>query len=132
MKIYPSIKIYLSDSPVHGVGVFASQKISEGEIFEICPVIDMKLPKNVGVDTLMDYRFNWPQGQTDWEKQVVAVGFGMLYNHSNNANASWRSNFELNSFEFYALREILPNEEIFIYYGGESYWNDGRNHVNVI
>jgi SET domain-containing protein len=56
----------------------------------------------------------------------------MLYNHSNNANASWRSNFELNSFEFYALREILPNEEIFIYYGGESYWNDGRNHVNVI
>lgn len=132
MKIYPSIKIYLDKSPIHGWGVFASQKIQSGEIFEICPIIDMKLPKNVDVATLADYRFNWPQGRSDWDKQVVSVGFSMLYNHSNDPNASWRSNYDLESFEFFAIKDINVNEEIFIYYGGESYWNDGRTHVNVI
>lgn len=129
--IYPSIKICLGKSPIHGWGVFSTQDIQPEEIFEICPVVDMKLPMNVNVDTLMDYRFNWPQGTSDWEKQVVAGGFAMFYNHSNNANAGWRSNSDM-CFEFYALREIKKGEEIFIYYGGDEYWNDGRNHVNVI
>ena len=130
--IYPSIKIYLDKSPVHGWGVFSTQDIQPQEIFEVCPIIDMKLPKGVGVDTLMDYRFNWPQGTSDWDKQVIAGGFSMFYNHSNDANGCWRSNLDTMCFEFYALREIKKGEEIFIFYGGDEYWNDGRTHVNVI
>jgi hypothetical protein len=39
---------------------------------------------------------------------------------------------ENDSFEFYAVKEINPNEEIFVYYGDVSYWNDGRTHTNIV
>ena len=131
MRILPPTKIYLSNSPIHGLGVFSSQFIHEGEIIEECPILDLGIPKGQSSNILGDYRFNWPQGN-DWEKQVIAWGWGSLYNHSENSNASWRSNFINNTFEFYAIRDIQPNEEIFVYYGGVDYWNDGRTHTNVI
>ena len=81
---------------------------------------------------VIDYRFNWPQGGgSGWEKQVVAGGFGSFYNHSDTANAAWRSNIERNTFEFVATKLIQPDEEIFVWYGDISYWNDGRNHIEV-
>jgi SET domain-containing protein len=131
MRIFPPTKIFISDSPIHGVGVFANTFIKSGEVFEICPILDLKIPKGVPDNTLTDYRFNWPQGTNDWEKQVVAWGWGSLYNHSNEANAGWRSNLGDQTFEFYALRDINPYEEILVYYGGVEYWNDGRNHTIV-
>jgi SET domain-containing protein len=129
--ILPPKKIYISNSDVHGLGVFALEKIYEGEIIEICPVIDMGLKKESS-HILIDYRFNWPQGGINWDKQVVSTGYGMLYKHSVNYNALWRSNMENDSFEFYAVKEINPNEEIFVYYGDVSYWNDGRTHTNIV
>ena len=129
MKISTPHKIYISDSPIHGLGVFANEIIYEGEIIEICPVIDMGLNKEVS-HILIDYRYNWPQGN-EWVTQVVPTGYGMLYNHSNNPNSNWRSNLENNTFEFYATKQINPNEEIFTYYGDISYWNDGRAHTNI-
>ena len=129
MKISTPHKIYISDSPIHGLGVFANEIIYEGEIIEICPVIDMGLNKEVS-HILIDYRYNWPQGN-EWATQVVPTGYGMLYNHSNNPNSNWRSNLENNTFEFYATKQINPNEEIFTYYGDISYWNDGRAHTNI-
>lgn len=131
MRILPPTKIYLSNSPIHGLGVFSSQFIPEGEIIEECPILDLGIPKGQSSNILGDYRFNWPQGN-DWEQQVIAWGWGSLYNHSENSNAAWRSNFINNTFEFYAVRDIQPNEEIFVYYGGVDYWNDGRTHTNVI
>jgi SET domain-containing protein len=129
MKISTPHKIYISDSPIHGLGVFANEIIYEGEIIEICPVIDMGLNKEVS-HILIDYRYNWPQGN-EWTSQVVATGYAMLYNHSDNPNSTWRSNVENNTFEFYAIKQINPNEEIFTYYGDMSYWNDGRTHTNI-
>jgi SET domain-containing protein len=109
--------------------VFALEKIYEGEIIEICPVIDMGLNKEPS-HILIDYRFNWPQGLSEWEKQVVPAGYGMLYNHSNNPNVLWRSDVVNNTFEFYAIKEINPNEEILTYYGSVEYWSDGRSNAN--
>jgi hypothetical protein len=34
-------------------------------------------------------------------------------------------------FEFFSLRDIEPNEEIFVYYGGQSYWEDGRTSIEI-
>jgi len=111
--------------------VFAIKPIQNGEIIEICPVIDMGLPKGESSHILIDYRFNWPQGLV-WEKQVVAAGYSMLYNHSNSPNASWKSNLELNAFEFYAVRDITPEEEIFVWYGDIDYWTDGRSSTEIV
>ena len=125
-------KIYLDKSPIHGWGIFANQPIFENEIFEVCPIIDMGINKGESSPILVDYRFNWPQGTPNFEKQVVCSGYGMMYNHSETPNAAWRSNEENNTFEFYSIKPIRPQEEIFVWYGDMNYWNDGRNHTNVI
>ena len=125
-------KIYLDKSPIHGWGIFANQPIFENEIIEICPIIDMGLNKGEISQILVDYRFNWPQGTLNFEKQVVCSGYGMMYNHSETPNAAWRSNTENNTFEFYSIKPIRPQEEIFVWYGDMSYWNDGRQHTKVI
>lgn len=131
MRLYPSTKIYLDNSSIHGKGVFASQKILKDEIFEVTPYLDLEIPKKTPSTILMNHRYNWPQGKLDWEKQVVGCGFSSFYNHNNIPNSNWRSNLENDTFEFFALRDIEQDEEIFVYYGGEEYWNDGRTNVEV-
>jgi SET domain-containing protein len=130
VKIIPSDKIYVNYSPIHGLGVFAKKKIKEGDVFEICPVIDLGMKYGETSYVLLNYRFNWPSGTT-WEKQVVGLGYASLYNHSESPNADWRSVYNDNVFEFFSLRDIEPNEEIFVYYGGQSYWEDGRTSIEI-
>lgn len=125
MIITPPTKIYVTKSPIHGLGVFASDKIYENEVFEVCSFLDIGMKRGESSPVFMDYRFNWPQG-SDWEKQVVGLGYASLYNHSDQPNAGWRSNVENNTFEFFAVKEILPGQEIFVWYGDDNYWNDGR------
>jgi SET domain-containing protein len=55
----------------------------------------------------------------------------MLYNHSNRPNSNWRSNEQMKTFEFYATKQIQPNEEILIYYGDVNYWSDGRTDIDI-
>lgn len=130
MPIQPPTKVYLDKSSVHGWGVFAKSKIEKDEIIEECVIIDMGIGKSVS-PILIDYRFNWPQFTENYI-QVVATGFSMMYNHSSEANANWRSNLENRTFEFYATKNIEPGEEVFVWYGDVSYWNDGRTHTNII
>lgn len=124
-------KIYIDKSPVHGWGVFAKEDIFEGEVFEECPILSLPIEKGEVTPLLIDYRFNWPQG-TEWEEQVIALGYGSFYNHSETANAFWVSNLENRTFKFISNREIKKGEEIFVWYGDVNYWNDGRTHTNVI
>lgn len=127
-RIYLPEKVYVAPSPIHGYGCFAKSKIYEGEIIEECPVFDLNIYKN---DTcwhiLEDYRFLWPSGSAGSPlAQVMPAGYGAIYNHSNNPNATWKSSTARNTFFFYALRDIDQEEEIFTYYGGSEYWGDGN------
>jgi len=130
-RINPPTKIYVDKSPIHGWGVFASQDIETGEIIEEVPVLELPINKGEVTSLLIDYRFNWPQG-VEWHKQVVGLGFASLYNHSNDANAYWVSDLEKNTFKFISNKKISSGDEIFIWYGDVSYWNDGRNHISVV
>ena len=124
-------KIYVDKSPVHGWGVFAKEDIMQGEVFEECPVLTLPIEKGEVTSLLIDYRFNWPQG-SEPEEQVFPLGYGGLYNHSENANAYWVSNLENKTFQFISHREIKKGEEIFTWYGDMNYWNDGRTHTEVV
>ena len=124
-------KIYADKSPIHGWGVFAKEDIMEGEVFEECPILTLPIEKGEVTSLLIDYRFNWPQGN-DWQEQVLALGYGSLYNHSNDPNAFWVSDIENRIFKFVSNREIKKGEEIFVWYGDVNYWSDGRTHTNVI
>jgi SET domain-containing protein len=130
-RINPPTKIYVDKSSIHGWGVFASQDIEAGEIIEEVPVLELPINKGEVTSLLIDYRFNWPQG-VEWDKQVVGLGFASLYNHSNDANAYWVSDLEKNTFKFISNKKISSGDEIFIWYGDVSYWNDGRNHISVV
>ena len=44
-RINPPTKIYVDKSPIHGWGVFASQDIEEGEVFEEVPVLTLPINK---------------------------------------------------------------------------------------
>jgi SET domain-containing protein len=131
MTILTSTKIYVKKSPIHGLGVFASELINEGEMIEECPILKLPVKKGQTNYTLIDYTFLWPKSN-DWENHVIGLGFASLYNHSNNPNANWISNVERNTFKFISTKEIKKDEEIFIYYGGENYWDDGRAHIDLI
>lgn len=130
-RINPPTKIYVDKSPIHGWGVFASHDIEEGEVFEEVLVLTLPINKGETSGILLDYRFNWPQG-VEWDEQVVGLGFSSLYNHSDNANAYWISDIDKKTFKFVSNRKILSGEEIFIWYGDISYWNDGRQNIIVI
>lgn len=123
-------KIYIDKSPVHGWGVFAKIDIQENEIIEECPVLTLPIIKGEVTSLLIDYRFNWPQGN-EFEEQVVGLGYASLYNHNNNANAYWISDLNKKTFKFISNRKISAGEEIFIWYGDVGYWEDGRNHTLV-
>lgn len=128
-KVYPPTKIYVDKSPIHGWGVFAKELIMPGEVFEECNVLTLPMEPGSVSNILMNYRFNWPQGEV-WVEQVCALGFGSLYNHSDTPNAYWKNNLDKKTFEFIATKEILIGEEIFVWYGDDSYWNDNRTRLH--
>jgi len=125
-------KIYIDKSPVHGWGVFAKETILEGEVIEECPILTLPIYDGESSPILIDYRFNFPSGSEGWTEQVIPFGYGGLYNHSDTPNANWYSNNDKRTFLFFATKNIKIGEEIFTYYGNESYWNDGRSNINVI
>lgn len=130
MEIKPPTKICVKQSPKHGFGVFASEDIMEGELLEECPLFLLDMVRGEISSCMIDYRFNYPKSP-DWTHQAISWGYGSLYNHSNDANADWRNSEKNNTFEFYATKNIKKGEEIFLYYGGVDYWEDGRTHTEV-
>jgi SET domain-containing protein len=120
-------KVFVQASTIHGLGVFAAQDIPDGQIIEKCPLLRLDIDEK---DVLLaDYRFWWIEA----EKRlyyVMALGYGSLYNHSNNFNAYFHSNKETFTIDFITTKDIKKGEEIFVDYGGEEYWSS-RNYIQV-
>jgi uncharacterized protein len=128
--IYPPKKVYVKKSPIHGWGVFASEKIFKDELIEESTILSLPIEKGESSSLFLDYRFNFPCGP-DWIEQVLAMGFGGIYNHSDDSNAYWISDYEKRTFRFIAKRDIEIGEEVFTYYGDVNYWTDGRDNIEV-
>ena len=111
--------------------MFATKKIFKNEIIEECHLLPLPLKKGEPSSLFTDYRFNYPQSG-EIEELVIPFGYGCIYNHSDNNNATWRDHPEYKAFQFIAVKDINPGEEICTYYGGDAYWEDGRQHVDKI
>lgn len=117
IKLQGPVKCEVRESPGKGFGVFAIDFLKEGELIEECHLIDLPIPECLP-SILDDYRFNYPQGlPNENTSQVLPLGYGCIYNHSNNANAYWQDHPEYKAFQFIAKRNILIGEEICTYYG---------------
>lgn len=111
--LYRSNKIFVDDSPVHGRGIFASERIKKGEILEECHYI--KLPDDISYPQILnDHFFSWPKGGPGL---VICLGFGSIFNHSDDShNADWETDTSKNKIIFFATRNIDIGEEIFTNY----------------
>jgi len=118
LRNVPEAKIFIGDSPVHGQGVFAAVPIRKGEVIERCPYIVIDDDDLQDENRLNDYLFTSPDVKTDY---LVVMGFGMMYNHSSDANSEWEIDDDNRFVRFSAVRDIAPGEEIFQDYG-EEYW----------
>lgn len=130
MEIIVPTKIIIKSSDIHGLGVFATKRIKKGELIEESPYLILPIPTGERSSLLMNYRFAWPKG-IGWRDHVVGLGYASYYNHSNDPNADWNSDLDTNTFKFTALRDIKPGEEIFVWYGDENYWDDGRADIEL-
>ncbi len=108
-------KVYIAQShiPKAGRGVFAAVNIKKGEVIEQCPVFIMprKDYKTLKTTALRDYYFMW--GKTTC---VICFGYGSLYNHSYQANATYKKYIEEQTIDFIAIKDIKKDEEITVNY----------------
>ncbi len=110
--------IFFMESDLGGLGVFAGEDIPKDSCIEICPIIILskKDTKRITDTHLYDYYFIWGKKEN---KSAIALGYGSLYNHSYEPNATFESNNAFKTICIYSLREIKAGEEILVNYNGD-------------
>lgn len=97
-------------------GVFATCDIKKGVLFHEAPVISYPNDQHQYIEQtlLADYAFEYGKNHS-----AILLGYGMLFNHSYEPNATYEINFDNHTFDFFAYKDIKAGEEIFINYNGD-------------
>ena len=116
LDVAESRRTHVTDSPLGGRGVFASESIGAGEVVEICPVL---IVPAVDLDALeaTSLRDHW-YGWGDDGDAAVAMGHGSFYNHADDASVTYEVHDELDALVMRARRDIAEGEELTIDYTG--------------
>ena len=111
--ILPILVVAPSDK--RGRGVFASEKITEGTLIEISPVLvfSAKDRKQVEKTMLFDYIFEWGKKR---KKACIALGYLSLYNHAYDANCEYEMDYDTELMSIKTVRKIEKGEELFVNY----------------
>ncbi len=116
MEINPPAKVKITHSSIEnaGRGMLATGNIIEGELIERCPVIfltekDYPLAKQT---TLLNYYFL----NEKEDRAAIALGYGSLYNHSFEPNATYKKSLEDGFIDFVAIKSIGVGNEITVNY----------------
>ncbi len=115
----PAVRV--GKSNVSGRGVFALKNVKNGTTIERCPVLQVD-EQDIGGE-LLNYVF---YGDNEKER-LVAMGNGMLFNHSSAPNVAYYLEETPLGPELviYALRDLRKGEELFYTYGDD--WWTTRN-----
>lgn len=115
--------LYIAGSDKRGRGVFTNEKIAANTLIEIAPVIVMSSEERKLLDQtlLHDYIFEWGESQTQC---CMALGWIAIYNHSYESNCEYEMDFEKELITIKAVKDIEPNDELFINYNGD--WNNNK------
>ena len=112
-EITPPTSIRIGETE-HGRGVLAAAEIRQGETIEVCPILELAEGDASGL--LDDYTVS-----LDGRSGVaLLLGYGSLYNHDDEPNAEYVAVAD-DVYEFVALRDIQPGEQVTISYG-EEWW----------
>lgn len=112
------IPVYVSTSEeLGGIRcIKASRDITKDELIEAAPVIVFPESEgdNMNGTILGKYIYDWGE-----DTNACIVGYCVLTNHSYAPNVVYKRNFEKNKMEYYALRDIKKDEELYINYNGD-------------
>ncbi|MFT4413772.1 SET domain-containing protein [Fredinandcohnia humi] len=97
-------------------GVFATRDIKKGELIHEAPVIPYPNDQHKYIEktVLDDYVFEYGINHS-----AIVLGYGMLFNHSYEPNATYDINFDKHTFDYFAYKDIKAGEEILINYNGD-------------
>ena len=107
--------IYFGPSRLHRRGVLTAGAIDSGSVIEICPVLVLSTSQLelIHSSELHDYYFLWGEQR---DRPAIALGFGSLYNHSPDPNASFLPDYRDDTMIITSLRDIRAGEEITLDY----------------
>ena len=57
---------------------------------------------------------------------LLALGVGSLFNHSQTPNLDYRIDHDALVIKYFAARNIAPDEELTIFYGGKIWFEDAK------
>ncbi len=108
-----------------GRGVFAVRDVPAGTVLERTPVLLVPRNQVFSDDPVVRaanariswYVFDWA-GQTKRDYVALALGYGSIYNHSDDPNAAFEPE-PPDTLTFTAVRDIAAGDEVFISYRGE-------------
>ena len=116
-KLLASDKVYVGQSKIPNAerGVFARCDIRKDEIIEKCPII--LVPKydmsNLNESILVTYFFYFGKSK---EHLLIALGFGSIYDHSYEPNATYKIKPTEKTITFIAIKDIKKDQEITVNY----------------
>ena len=113
---FEKVDIEIKPSPIHRYGVFAKKDIAPKKVIEECPVILFNKLKTEHLDAITDRAFSW-----DDNSRCLALGYGCMYNHSQQPNTDYILDRQNQIIRFIASSHIPAGGEILINYG-DSYW----------
>ena len=113
--------VYLAASPGKGRGVFARQRIPAGTTILVDPVIVLS-PEEfdlLGFTVLSNHVFRWSYDREGKEADLYCIGLGLgsMINHASPPNVRGRDIHADQVIAFDAIRDIDPDEELFLDYG---------------
>ena len=98
-------KVYV-DASMGGAGVFAARDLHKGEVVEFGIV--RRLPASFDGNECQ-YVLSWSEDRTVW---ALGSGCSTYYNHAETSNTEIHRNFDTDTFEIRALRDIAQDEEL--------------------
>lgn len=107
--------LYIAFEDIKGRGVYTALPIKSGEIIESAPIllIPAQQVPIIQKTVIYDYYFVWgPENK----EAVLALGFGSIYNHASDPNATFIRDYGSDSIVFQAIKDIEPGTEITINY----------------
>lgn len=103
--------IRFGSSRIHGIGVFARRRFRQGDVIEVCPVLVLPGDAAEPGGPFEGLTYDWGEGAC-----ALALGYGSLYNHSDNPKAEAVSDEDECTITIVALKEIVGGDEITIRY----------------
>ncbi len=117
--------LYIAESEGRGRGVYTGHDVSVGDTIEVCPLLILP-PEQlelINQTKLYDYYFIWPEKEN---AICFALGYGCLYNHSDQPNAEVELDALNDDFLIKCIQPIEAGDEIFINYTG-----DGKSQTEL-